>query len=152
MQNAELLELLNNELEQSIPITRAMGIKAVSYDGTRLRLNAPAEPNLNDKQTIFAGSSYAIAALCGWSMLFLKLAERRIIADIAVYRGEISYSKPAAGDYHALCSAPEQDVIEDFFSTLATRKKAKCTLAAGVYDTGGQVVDFTGRYMVREMS
>lgn len=152
MQNAELLELLNNELEQSIPITRAMGIKAVSYDGARLRLNAPAAPNLNDKQTIFAGSSYAIAALCGWSLLFLKLAERGINADIAVYHGEIDYCKPAIGNYYALCDAPEQGIIENFFSTLATRKKAKFTLITGVYDSGGQVVDFTGSYAVREMS
>ena len=49
------LERLNNTLEQSIPITRAMGIKAVSYDGTQLRLSAPGVSNLNDKQTIFAG-------------------------------------------------------------------------------------------------
>ncbi len=152
MQNAELLQLLNDELEQSIPITTAMGIKAVSYDGSRLRLNAPAAPNLNDKQTIFAGSSYAIAALCGWSMLFLKLAERKVNGDIAVYHGEINYSKPAIGDYYALCDIPEQDVIETFFTTLATRKKAKFTLDTGVYDSEGQVVDFTGRYAVRGIS
>ena len=152
MQNAELLRLLNNELEQSIPITAAMGIEAVSYDGSRLRLNAPAAPNLNDKQTIFAGSSYAIAALCGWSMLFLKLAERRINGDVAVYRGEINYSKPAIGDYYALCNTPGQDVIENFFTSLATRKKAKFTLSTVVYDTDGQVADFTGRYAVREIS
>ena len=152
MLNAELLQLLNNELEQSIPITTAMGIKAVSYDGSRLRLNAPAAPNLNDKQTIFAGSSYAIAALCGWSMLFLKLAERSINGDVAVYHGEINYSKPAIGDYYAVCNTPGQDVIENFFSALATRKKAKFTLGTGVYDNDGQVADFTGSYAVREIS
>ena len=152
MQNAELLQLLNGELEQSIPITTAMGIKAVSYNGSGLRLNAPAAPNLNDKQTIFAGSSYAIAALCGWSMLFLKLAERSINGDVAVYRGEINYIKPATGDYYALCNTPGQDVIENFFTSLATGKKAKLTLSTGVYDTDGRVAEFTGRYAVREIS
>ena len=146
------LELLNNTLGQSIPITRAMGIKAVSYDGTQLRLSAPGASNLNDKQTIFAGSSYTIAVLCGWSLLFLKLAEHRINADIAVYKGEINYSKPATGDFYALCNAPQQDDIGEFFTTLATGKKAKITLTTKVYDAHDQVVDFTGHYAVREMS
>ncbi len=123
------LERLNNTLEQSIPITRAMGIKAVSYDGTQLRLSAPGVSNLNDKQTIFAGSSYTIAVLCGWSLLFLKL-----------------------GDFYALCNAPQQDDIGEFFTTLATGKKAKITLTTKVYDAHDQVVDFTGHYAVREMS
>ena len=148
----ELLEQFNNTLHQSIPITRAMGIKAVNYDGTQLRLSAPGASNLNDKQTIFAGSSYTIAVLCGWSLLFLKLAERGVNADIAVYKGEIIYSKPATGDFYALCNAPQQDDIGEFFTTLATRKKAKMTLTTKVYDEHDQVVDFTGHYAVREMS
>ena len=146
------IELLNNTLEQSIPITRAMGIKAVSYDGTQLRLSAPGASNLNDKQTVFAGSSYTIAVLCGWSLLFLKLAEHRINADIAVYKGEINYSKPATGDFYALCNAPEEDKIAEFFSTLATGKTVKVTLTARVFDTHNQVVDFIGRYAIRQLS
>ena len=146
------LELLNNTLEQSIPITRDMGIKAVSYDGTQLRLSAPGASNLNDKQTVFAGSSYTIAVLCGWSLLFLKLAEHRINADIAVYKGEINYSKPATGDFYALCNAPEEDKIAEFFSTLATGKTVKVTLTTRVFDAHNQVVDFTGRYAIRQLS
>ena len=146
------IELLNNTLEQSIPITRAMGIKAVSYDGTQLRLSAPGASNLNDKQTVFAGSSYTIAVLCGWSLLFLKLAEHRINADIAVYKGEINYSKPATGDFYALCNAPEEDKIAEFFSTLATGKTIKVTLTTRVFDTHNQVVDFIGRYAIRQLS
>ena len=56
MADIDPLVLLNDTLERCIPITRAMGIIADSYDGSRLRLSAPASPNLNDKQTAFAGS------------------------------------------------------------------------------------------------
>ena len=126
-----------------------MGITADSYDGNRLRLSAPASPNLNDKQTAFAGSSYSIAALCGWSLLFVKLVEREIDADIAVYKGEINYIKPAIGDFYALCATPEPEIIEDFFDALATRKKAKIALSVVVYDVESPVVNFTGKYLVR---
>ena len=143
------LVLLNDTLGRRIPITRAMGISADSYDGDRLKLIAPASPNLNDKQTAFAGSSYSIAALSGWSLLFVKLVERGIDGDIAVYKGEINYIKPVKGDFCALCAAPEPEIIEDFFAALATRKKARITLNAVVQDAEGPVVNFTGKYSVR---
>ena len=131
--------------------TRAMGITADSYDGNQLRLSAPASPNLNDKQTAFAGSSYSIAALSGWSLLFVKLVERGIDADIAVYKGEINYIKPATGDFYAICNTPERAIIEFFFDTLATRKKAKITLSSVVHDAESPVVDFIGKYSVRNL-
>ena len=143
------LVLLNDTLARRIPITRAMGISADSYDGNRLKLIAPASPNLNDKQTAFAGSSYSIAALCCWSLLFVKLVEQGIDADIAVYKGEINYIKPAVGDFYATCAAPGPEIFEDFFAALATGKKARITLNAVVQDAGGPVVNFTGKYSVR---
>ena len=149
MTDIDPLVLLNNTLERCIPITRAMGITADSYDGSRLRLSAPASPNLNDKQTAFAGSSYSIAALSGWSLLFMKLVERGIDADIAVYKGEVNYIKPASGDFYAICNAPRRDTIEDFFATLATRKKARITLSSVVHDAESPVVNFIGKYSVR---
>ena len=149
MSEIDPLVLLNDTLKRCIPITRAMGINAESYDGKWLKLVAPSEPNLNDKQTAFAGSSYSIAALCCWSLLFVKLAEREIDADIAVYKGDINYIRPAFGDFYAVSAAPEPEVIESFFTMLATGKKARITLSAVVHDAEGPVVDFTGKYSVR---
>ena len=149
MPDIDPLIVLNDTLARCIPITRAMGISADSYDGNRLRLSAPAAPNRNDKQTAFAGSSYSIAALCGWSLLLVKFAERGVDADVAVYKAEINYIKPAVGDFYAVCAAPEAEIIEDFFTALATRNKAKIALDTVVYDAEGPVVNFTGRYAVR---
>ena len=137
MTDIALLSLLNDTLARDIPITRVMGISADDYDGNRLRLSAPAAPNLNDKQTAFAGSSYSIAAVCGWSLLFVKLLERGIDADIAVYKGEINYIKPAVGDFYAVCVSPEPEIIEDFLPDWQTVKKPElrwiplCTMRRG---------------------
>lgn len=149
MPDIDPLSRLNDTLERDIPITRAMGIRADCYDGNSLKLSALATPNLNDKQTAFAGSSYSIAALCCWSLLFVKLAEREIDADIAVYKGDINYIKPAVGDFYAICAAPGQEAIEDLFCELTTRKKTRITLSAVVHDAEGPVVNFTGKYSVR---
>ena len=149
MADIDPLVVWNDTLARDIPITRVMGISAGDYDGNRLKLTAPAAPNLNDKQTAFAGSSYSIAAVCGWSLLFVKLLEREIDADIAVYKGEINYIKPAVGDFYAVCVSPEPEIIEDFFAGLANRQKARITLDTVVYDAKGPVVNFTGRYAVR---
>lgn len=149
MMNIDPLVMVNDTLARCIPITRAMGIRADSYDGNELRLSAPASPNRNDKQTAFAGSSYSIAALCGWSLLLVKLAERGVNADVAVYKGEINYIKPAVGDIYAVCASPEPEIIKDFFVVLTIRKKAKIALETVVYDAESPVVNFTGKYAVR---
>ena len=149
MTDIKPLSLLNDTLGRCIPITRAMGITADSYDGNRLRLNAPASPNRNDKQTAFAGSSYSIAALSGWSLLFIKLVERGIDADIAIYEGEINYIKPVKGDFYSICATPAAATIKDFFGVLETRKKARIALSTAVYDAESEVVNFTGKYAVR---
>ena len=142
------LAALNDTLAQRIAITQALGIKAERYDGDRLSLSAPAAPNLNDKNTIFAGSLYSTAVLCGWGLLFLKLREADLNADIAVYHADINYLKPATGDLRAVCAAPEPAALADFFEALNANGKARLTLAAEVRDPRRQVASFTGKYAV----
>ena len=142
------LAALNDTLAQRIAITQALGIKAERYDGNRLTLSAPAAANLNDKNTVFAGSLYSTAVLCGWSLLFLKLREAGLNADIAVYQADINYLKPATGDFRAVCAAPEPAVLADFLEALDANGKARLTLAAEVHDPRRQVASFTGKYAV----
>lgn len=141
------LAALNDTLAQRIAITQALGIKAERYDGNRLTLSAPAAPNLNDKNTVFAGSLYSTAVLCGWSLVFLKLREAGLDADIAVYHADINYLKPATGDFRAICAAPEP-AVADFLEALSANGKARLTLAAEVCDPRCQVASLTGKYAV----
>ena len=140
------LAALNDTLAQRIAITQALGIKAERYDGNQLTLSAPAAANLNDKATVFAGSLYSTAVLCGWGMLFLKLREAGLNADIAVYHADINYLKPATGDFRAVCAAPEPAALADFLDALNANGKARLTLAAEVHDPRRQVASFTGKY------
>ena len=142
------LAALNDTLAQRIAITQALGIKAERYDGERLTLSAPAIPNLNDKNTVFAGSLYSTAVLCGWGLLFLKLREADLNADIAVYHADINYLKPATGDLRAVCAAPEPAALADFLKALNANGKARLTLAAEVRDPRRRVASFTGKYAV----
>ena len=142
------LAALNDTLAQRIAITQALGIKAERYDGNQLTLSAPAAPNLNDKATVFAGSLYSAAVLCGWGLVFLKLREAGLDADIAVYHADINYLKPATGDFRAVCVAPEPAALADFLEALDANGKARLTLVAEIRDPRRRVASFTGKYAV----
>ena len=52
--------------DDDIPLTRAMGLRVESLGEGGIRMNAPLEPNVNDKGTAFGGSLAAILTLAGW--------------------------------------------------------------------------------------
>jgi len=63
-------------LHEQIPLTRAMGVRVRSWDGEKLWLSAPLEPNHNHLGTAFGGSLSALATLAGYSLLWLLLGDR----------------------------------------------------------------------------
>ncbi|MEM7220473.1 MAG: YiiD C-terminal domain-containing protein [Pseudomonadota bacterium] len=91
-------ERLQQIWHEQIPISKAMGIQLVSFEGGELRLRAALEPNVNVHGTGFAGSLYAVAALCGWGLTHLNLEAAEQQASIVIARGEIDYRRPVAGD------------------------------------------------------
>ena len=89
------------ELEQTwheeIPISKAMGIRVADFANDQLVVRAELEPNINVHGTAFAGSLYAIAALCGWGMTWLQLRSRRIDGSIVIADGTYSLRPPGEG-------------------------------------------------------
>lgn len=98
---AQLQQMLHRE----IPLTRAMDLSVVAYDGETLRLAAPLAPNVNDKGTAFGGSLYNVAVLCGWSLLRLKLDEAGLNQkNIVIHEANTRYLTPVTGELRAACT------------------------------------------------
>ena len=70
---AAICEALTKTWYEQIPLSAAMGVELVSFDNNLLKVGADLQPNINLHGTGFAGSLYAINALCGWSMVHLQL-------------------------------------------------------------------------------
>ena len=145
MQQTEFLNWLHKE----IPLTAAMQIDSVEFDGQALSLHAPLAPNLNDKGTGFAGSTSGLATLSGWCIITLWLRTRGIDADVMIARSEVEYLAPLTQDLLTSVSLPESEVMASFEERLRERGRARLPLTVLLGDSLSPVLKLTGDYAAR---
>jgi thioesterase domain-containing protein len=143
---------LSDELQRiwhrEIPISATMGIELVTFANDRLVVRAPLAPNVNVHGTAFAGSLYAIAALCGWGTTWLQLKTRGIDASIVIADGHIHYAAPVATAIEASCEfsgAP----LDAAMARLTSTGKARFPLECSIATDAGEAARFSGDYAVR---
>ncbi len=142
---AVLCDELTTTWYEQIPLSKAMAVELVSFENDVLTVAAELEPNINLHGTGFAGSLYAINALCGWSMVHLQLKLRELEGSIVLADGRISYSRPARERIVAVCDFGEQVGALD---TLAETGKARFTLTSTIASGGKPAATFEGDYAV----
>lgn len=145
MQQSEFLSWLHAE----IPLTAAMQIDSVDFDGQTLSLHAPLAPNLNDKGTGFAGSTSGLATLSGWCIITLWLRVRGIEADVMIARSEVEYLAPLTEDLQTSVSLPEPEVLASFEAGLKQRGRARLPLSVLLGNPKSPVLKLTGDYAAR---
>ncbi len=91
------LQTLIAEILETIPLSRAMAIEGLRYDGDELLLRLPLAPNINDKGCAFGGSLASAATLTGWGLTRLATGESDRTADIYIQDQHVRYGKPAWG-------------------------------------------------------
>lgn len=145
MQQTEFLNWLHGE----IPLTAAMQIDRVEFDGETLSMHAPLAPNLNDKGTGFAGSTSGLATLSGWCIITLWLRERGIDADVMIARSEVEYLAPLTEDLQTSVSLPEPQLMAAFEQRLKVRGRARLPLTVLLGDSAAPVLKLNGDYAAR---
>ena len=145
MQQVDFLQWLHRE----IPLTAAMQIDAVEFDGKRLALRAPLAPNLNDKGSGFAGSTSGLATLSGWCVITLWLESRGIAADVMIARSEIDYNAPLLTDLQTQVELPDSAVLEQFERRLLEKGRARMPLEVTLGEPGAPVLVLSGDYAAR---
>jgi thioesterase domain-containing protein len=146
------MKLLCAELERTwhreIPISAAMKIEVVKFANDQLVVRAPLAPNVNVHGTAFAGSLYAIAALCGWGMTWLQLKSRHIDGNIVIADGHIHYAAPVQQEIVATCRFGALD-LETAMARLTSTGKTRFKLDCVINAHGDEAAHFTGDYAVR---
>ncbi len=142
----DLLDQLNAHLDAMPPVA-AMQVRAVHFDGERLRLRAPLASNVNDKACAFGGSLTSLMTLAGWGLLTLKLQQAGIRADVYVADSQVRYLAPVYGDLEAEAwLAPEVD-WPAVLSAWASRGRARATVLARVPGAGeASAAELSGRF------
>ncbi len=109
---------LQATLHSEIPLSQAIGIAVHSYDDGCLALRAPLAPNINHKDTAFAGSLNALVTLTGWSLIWLLLDAEALRGKIVIQDSTIRYLRPVTQDFVARASLPPAEEIARFLLLL----------------------------------
>lgn len=135
-------------IQQHIPITAHLGVKIMSFDGQKIVISAPLEPNKNLHGTAFGGSQAAIGILTGWSLIYLKLKQLGIENDLVIQKSSYDFTKPVTADFTASCQLPSASEFELFIKTLKEKGKARLSLTAEIESEKGVCGIHQGLYVV----
>lgn len=142
----QLQELFHRE----IPLTKALNLRVMDWNGDQLTLQLPLQNNINHMHSMFGGSLYCGAVLAGWGWLHLRLREAGINdGHIVIQEGLIEYPRPVEEDAIALCASPGDTAWRRFESIYRRYGRARITLNSRILRTDGQEgVHFTGQYVL----
>lgn len=88
-----MIKQLQNFLHREIPLTKDMGLELLEFDGQMLQVKAPLKNNINDKGSVFGGSSSALMIITAWSLIKLNCDSNNIDADIVIHKNETIWQK-----------------------------------------------------------
>ena len=143
------LRALQDTLLSEIPISVAIGLRVGGFVDGALALTAPLAPNINHKDTVFAGSLNAVLTLAGWSMSWLIARGAGMPAKVVIQDSTIRYLRPVAHDFAAVCVLPARAEIERCLLMLRKKGRARLELAAEIREAGELAVAFSGRYVAQ---
>ena len=78
-------------------VERCYGTIVSHYDGNKLQLSAPLEPNVNHQMTAFGGSLLSGCALVGWGLLQLQLGHMGRAGNVVVGRSDVDILRSRCG-------------------------------------------------------
>ena len=116
---------LVDEILAAIPLTRAMALSAVDYDGTSLTLAAPLALNVNDKGCAFGGSLVSLMTLAGWGLVKLALDRQHRDCDIYVQDSDVRYLAPVWNDFSATARLLDRESFAAMIEALTARGRAR---------------------------
>ncbi len=147
--HADAARFLEHELLTTIPLTRAMQLQVVRYDGIEVELAAPLAPNVNDKGCAFGGSMASLMTLASWGLARLVLREHGRSPDIFVQDSHIEYLAPVWNDLRIVARALEGHSLADFVAMFLARGKARVSMGAEVLVAGQPAARFSARFVAK---
>jgi thioesterase domain-containing protein len=135
-------------LYQAMPPVAALQLRVAGFDGTTLRLHAPLAANVNDKGCAFGGSLVSLMTLAGWGLLWLRLHDAGVRADVFVADSQVHYRAPLFDDLASQARLADGASIDAFLDRLRIRGRAGIAIAARVdRPDGGIAAECQARYV-----
>ena len=134
-------------IHEHIPLSKAIGVSVVAVADDAVTLQAPLEPNLNHRQTVFGGSASALAILASWALLHVRLQSEGIADRLVIQRNVMEYQHPILGEFTPRSMLARPEGWKPFTSMLARRGKARITVLAVLEHMGQVAGRFSGQFV-----
>ena len=138
---------LAHYIHEHIPLSKAMGVSVVAVEDDAIILQAPLEPNLNHRQTVFGGSASAVAILASWALLHVRLQAAGIADRLVIQHNTMEYQHPILGQFTARSMLERPDAWRQFTVMLARRGRARITVVAVLEHMGRVAGRFSGQFV-----
>lgn len=148
MHNSEKLHCWQCFIDKSIPIVAQMGLVFKQIDEQELIAHAPLDANINDKGTVFGGSSAALMKVCGWSLIKFNLEQQGFDNDVVVCSSEVRWLRPQYDDLQITVSSKID--WQQIAKTIERKSKVdKQLVSCKVLDGSGKVcTKMTAKYVI----
>ncbi|MEQ6885703.1 thioesterase domain-containing protein [Salicola sp. Rm-C-2C1-2] len=134
-------------LHEHIPISSAMGVSVLDVASDVVRVEAPLEPNINHRATVFGGSASAVATLAAWSLLHLRVRDAGLDAQLVIQRNVMDYERPIHGSFIAEARLADPQRWERFRKTLERRGRARIRVESVLTFAGESAGHLTGEFV-----
>jgi thioesterase domain-containing protein len=139
-------EELEHYLHTHIPLTAAMGIEVVSSSSQLVALRAPLAPNINVHHTAFGGSLATLGITASWSVLYLRLEEEAVAAQLVIHRSETEFLLPVSDTFEAHARI-DANAWQSFATMFKRRGKARVSVTADIVVHDRVAARITGEFV-----
>ncbi|HEY8509198.1 MAG TPA: YiiD C-terminal domain-containing protein [Steroidobacteraceae bacterium] len=134
-------------LHENIPLSAAMGVQVRLASRERVEFAAPLRPNINHRDTLFGGSAAAIAVLCAWSLITVRMRESGMNGRLVIQRNTMSYDEPVAGDFTAVATFDDDRAWDRFKRMFERYGKARISLGSRILYRDRAAAVFEGEFV-----
>jgi len=138
---------LEHYLHEHIPLSRAMQVSVVSVQPESVVLSAPLAPNINHRETVFGGSSSAVAILAAWSLVHTRLNSSGLPSRLVIQRNTMNYEQPISGAFAAHSFIAHPEAWQSFTRLLKRKGRARITASSNIVFSGQTVGHFEGEFV-----
>lgn len=138
---------LQQYLHDHIPISAAMQVEVLEVSREGVTLQAPLQPNINHRDTVFGGSASAVAILAAWSLVHLRLREAGLSCRVVIQRNAQDHDLPIPGNFTARSFIDDPLRWERFMKLLRKRGRARLAVSALLEFQGRVAGRFEGTFV-----
>ena len=137
-------------LYAEIPMVEYMQLQLHDIKPRCLTATAPIAPNINDKHTVFGGSSAALMTICGWSLIKSQLELAGLTNDVVIHQAKTHWQQAQTDDLNIRVTFGEEvdwDVVLDRVNS--NKRPVRLAVDCTVMNQQGDVCSsMTGHFVI----